>query len=303
VTLTSAQGEQVTTTVLRVVSPDGTSSDLHVVRPARQARDLVFWCPAMGVPARHYLPLAMALGARGIAMAMLEWRGVGSSNRRAGRACSWGYRELLTEDIPAGLVAAREACPDARIWLGGHSLGSQMSVLFAGLHPHDLAGLLLVAGGSPYWRCFSRPWLIRSFCALLRPLDAIFGYYPGRTLGFAGNEARGLMDDWSRSASSGRYEPNGLDIDFAARLGVLALPILALRLRDDWLAPASSRERLLAMLPAAGQEIVEISPPDLGGAPADHFAWMKAPGATAECIASRVVAAPSNHHFDPEPGG
>src|SRR3546814_18879264 len=88
------------------------------------------------------------------------WRGIGSSDRRAGRRCDWGYRELLHDDLPAGMAALRERWPQARCWLGGHSLGGQLSLLFASLHPTEFAGLLLVASGSPYWRRFRHGWLI-----------------------------------------------------------------------------------------------------------------------------------------------
>ena len=37
----------------------------------------------------------------GVAVVMHEWRGIGSSDRRAGRRCNWGYRELLQDDLPA----------------------------------------------------------------------------------------------------------------------------------------------------------------------------------------------------------
>jgi predicted alpha/beta hydrolase len=277
-----------TPSVLRVVSGDGASAELQLVGFAGDVGDVVFWCPAMGVPARHYLPLANALALRGVATAILDWRGLGSSNRRAGRTLNWGYAGLLMDDLPAALGVLRDSWPRLRIWLGGHSMGGQIAILFASLHPGEYAGLLLVASGSPYWRRFSHPWLLRLFCALLRPIAAMCGYYPGRRLGFAGNEARGLMADWSRTVRSGRYEPHGLVIDFAERLAKLRLPILALRLRDDWLVPMSSVDWLLGMLPAAFHEVQELSRYDLGGTPADHFAWMRTPEAVAKRMAETI---------------
>ncbi len=58
--------------------------------PAPIAR--LLWLPALGVAARHYLPLAQALAAKGVAVYLHEWRGNGGSSLRPSRALDWGYR-------------------------------------------------------------------------------------------------------------------------------------------------------------------------------------------------------------------
>ena len=147
-------------TIIPVSSGGGSRFELLVVAPPRACQQLLYWVPAMGIPARHYLPLAEALAVRGIAVAVHEWRGIGSSNRRAGRGSNWGYRELLQDDFPAGMAALRERWPQAHCWLGGHSLGGQLATLYASLHPGAFSGLLLVASGAPYWRRFRHAWLV-----------------------------------------------------------------------------------------------------------------------------------------------
>jgi len=279
-------------TVVRVLSRDGASIDLHLVYPADGARDLVLWLPALGVAARNYLPLARALAEHGIAVALHEWRGIGSSDRRAGRTVDWAYRELLIEDIPASLAAARKALPQARFWLGGHSLGGQMATLFAALHPHVPAGLLLVASGSPYWRTFRWSCGIALFAALAPWLAAMCGHFPGRRLGFGGNEARGLMADWAHSARSGRYAITGMTEDFEALLARLQLPVRSLRLCDDWLGPKASLQWLLGKMPQTPRELIAISAADQKGLPANHFAWMKSPQTVAARLAGAVIVRP-----------
>lgn len=271
---------------MRAIAADGAVADVHLVLPAGTARDVLLWLPALGVAARNYLPFAQALAAHGIGVALHEWRGIGSSDRRAGRASDWGYRELLTLDIPATLALTHSAFAGARLWLGGHSLGGQLASLFAALHPGQHAGLALVASGAPYWRRF--PWyrLIGVVVAIAPSIAALRGHFPGRAVGFGGNEARGVMTDWARSGRSGDYAVAGLDEDFERSLAALRLPLVALRLRDDWLAPESSLEWLLGKMPQAQRQGAIITSADLGGAPADHFAWMKVP----QAIAGRIAA-------------
>jgi len=279
--------------VVPVAIADGARSELLLVLPAQAPSSLLYWLPAMGVGARHYLPLAQALADRGIAVALHEWRGIGSSNRRAGRRCDWGYRELLQQDLPAGVAAARERCPNLPCVLGGHSLGGQLASLYAGLHPQAFAGLALVASGSPYWRRFRRGAWIGLAYALAPVLAGLVGHLPGRRLGFGGNEARGVIADWSRSGLRGRYAAAGMDEDIEALLARLRLPIRALRLCDDWLGPKASIDWLLGKMPESPREVMAISAADQGGVPADHFAWMKAPQTIAARLAGAVATDPS----------
>lgn len=276
-TTSPAAAPAITPLVLPVVAADGARSELLLLEPAEPPRHLLYWLPAMGVPARHYLPLAEALAARGVAVALHEWRGVGSSNRRAGRRCNWAYRDLLGNDLPAGLAVAHGRWPQATCRLGGHSLGGQLACLYASLHPQEFAGIALVASGSPYWRQFHRAGLIGAAYVLAPVLAALLGYLPGRRIGFGGNEARGVIADWARSGRRGCYAAAGLHVDLERALTLQERPLLALRLRDDWLGPKASLDWLLGKMPRAARQIGMITPEDLSGQPADHFSWMKAP--------------------------
>lgn len=271
--------------VIPVATADEARFELLCCLPAGDWTRLLYWVPAMGMPARHYLPLAQALAARGVATVLHEWRGIGSSDRRANRRCSWSYRELLEYDLAAGMQAVCERWPQARCMAGGHSLGGQLGALFASLHPQSFDGLVLVASGSPYWRRFRHGSLI-SLAYRTAPLLARgLGYLPGRRLGFAGNEAHGVIADWARSGLSGRYAAQGMAVDLESRLGALAIPVLALRLRDDWMVPPASLDWLLRKLGPVTQTVQVITPMDMEGTPADHFAWMKSPVTVAEHIA------------------
>lgn len=239
----------------------------------------------MGVSARHYLPLAAALATRGIAVAIHEWRGLGSSNRRAGRRADWGYRELLQLDLPAARAALHALWPHAAWVVGGHSLGGQVAMLHAALADPPCAGVALVASGAPYWRAFGHGrWLAAAY-ALAPVLARLCGHLPGRRIGFGGNEARGVIADWARSGRSGRYAAQGLAVDLERALRQVQVPILGVRLADDWLAPAASLAHLLDKAPLAPRTLVTLAPAELGGIPATHFAWLQAPEPVAASLA------------------
>ena len=275
-----------------MISADGARSELLLQRPASEKTQVIYWLPALGVAAKHYLPLAKALAERGVAVAIHEWRGIGSSNKRADRREDWGYRQLLEDDMTAGLSALRVSLPRGRLTLGGHSLGGQIAALYASLHPSQVAGLLVVASGAPYWRQFPQGRLLWVAYALAPWLARLVGHLPGRRIGFGGNEARQLIDDWARTGRTGRYAAAGMSVDFEALLGRLELPILGLRMHDDWLVPPASLSWLLGKMPRSPNTRQVITAGDLGNEKADHFGWMKTPEAVAVRIAPWLQAQP-----------
>jgi len=281
----------ISTVTKSVVAADAARSELICVEPHASPRRAMYWLPAMGVPAKHYLPLAEACAAQGIAVALHEWRGIGSSDRRASRREDWGYRQCLQWDLPAGIAQAKALWPGVEWWLGGHSLGGQLACLYASMHRDEVSGLALVASGSPYWRCFAYGAGIYAAYALVNPLSHLLGYLPGRRIGFGGNEARGLIADWSRSGRTGRYSASGLSVDLEQQLAQIRAPILALSLHDDWLAPPASLNWLLDKMPAAPRRSAVITADQLEGLRADHFSWMKVPGSVAALLGTWMAGA------------
>jgi predicted alpha/beta hydrolase len=284
---------------LPVQAGDGHRWRLLARIPQRPQRSLL-WLPALGVAAKHYLPLADALAQRDVAVFLHEWRGNGSSTLRADRGHDWGYRELLMHDLPASESAISDSVPDVPRILGGHSLGGQLACCRLALAPQAARALWLVASGAPYWRAFPPPrrWLLPLAYRFLPWLADARGALPGHRIGFGGNEARSLVRDWARTALSGRYAATGIDIDLEAAMATLHVPVRAALLRDDWLAPASSLRFLLSKLPASPVVSATLDASTLG-AKADHFAWMRTPRAIAGFLCDPSTDTVTTAHVDP----
>lgn len=269
---------------LPVGSPDGHQATLLACIP-RAPRTRVLWLPALGVGARHYLPFAHALAARGVAAFLHEWRGSGSSSLRPSRAMDWGYRELLADIHASATVAAARTAgvPGA---MGGHSLGGQLAGLHLGLHPDAASALWLVASGSPYFRAYPAPsrWALPLAYRFLPWLAKANGTLPGRYIRFAGNEARSVMADWARTALSGRYAAANMDADLDAAMARFSGQARAIVMAEDWLAPPSSVAFLLSKFRPSQRETALFDAARLGTR-ADHFAWMKKPEAVADFLA------------------
>ncbi len=268
----------------RVHCADGAEADLLLSLPA-DARVGLLWVPALGVPARHYQVFADALAARGIALARHEWRGLGSSTLRASRRSNWSYRELLG-DVANSLVAAQVAAPGVRWLVGGHSLGSQFAAMTFALHRESIAGLVVIAGGMPYWKNFPgiNGFGIRVLFAIAPLIARWRGYFPGRRFGFGGNEARGVMRDWALTGRSGSYSIATIDDDIDAALAGRDGPVLGVWLEDDWFTPRRSFDHLLAKLSRAEITTRQLTQANFDGIAADHFGWIKQPKPVVERI-------------------
>ena len=262
-----------------VHADDGHRWQLLAVIP-EQATARLFWLPAMGVAARHYLAFAQELAERGVAVFLHDWRGNGSSNLRPARGVDWGYREVLMHDLPASEAAIALHFDGLPRIVGGHSLGGQLACCHVGLSPESASQLWLVASGSPYWRAFpprSKWWLPMAYRFLPWLADRR-GFLPGRSVGFGGNESRRLIHDWARSALSGRYAADGQVVDLEAAMKRVLLDVHAGALSEDWMAPASSTRYLLSKLPLSRHRIESLDRHALGTR-AGHFEWMKQPEA------------------------
>ena len=276
--------------VIPVETSDGHTFELiHIRLPDAVAR--LLFLPGMGLSARHYIRFSQSLAGWGIETLIHEWRGLGSSSLRAAREVDWGYRELLEHDVDSSIEEAMRLPPNLPLLIGGHSLGSQLGLLAAAIRPDDIRGLLIVAGGAPYWRCF-RGWMRHALRAIFLGMPAVaglVGHYPGRRLGFAGRESKSVIRDWARSGKTGVYEPEGMAFDFEAALTELRAPVLSVRMADDWFVPQASLDWLTSKLTSAEQQVIDISAEGLAG-PADHYRWMREPETTAAAIGQWAAA-------------
>ena len=263
-----------------VEAGDGTCLPVGVFAPERGGGGPVMVCvPAMGVRARSYRLLAETLAAAGCVAVTMDLRGHGRSPVRPSRKVDFGYHELISVDLAAMVVWARERWPDRSLVLFGHSLGGQLGALFAGAFPGQLDGLVLVAACSVDHRGWRLPLNIGVLLGsqLARGVADVFGVFPGKTLRFAGVEARGVIRDWSVNARTGRYQVANAPVDYEQALRDARTPTLSVSFEVDALAPQRACRNLLAKLEQAPITEVQLDRAALGEH-TGHFGWLKSPG-------------------------
>lgn len=272
-----------------------TASDQHqfkaTVYPASSpsAPVLVFFS-ALGTPAKVYRHVGQALAQQGVHFCAPDWRGIGSSSVRAARGRDFGYRHLVELDMAAVVAAVRQRFPGAPVWLGGHSLGGQLALLYAATHPAEVAGVVLIASGSVHMPAYPPAMRlgIATVLALSRMATPVLGYFPGDRLGFGGREAAGVMRDWGHVARTGRYQPQGSTMDYEAALAQLKKPVLALNFSADTWSPEPAARALLNKLPAQSGEHWHWSAQDTENIALDHYSWLKNAPLIAPAVAQYI---------------
>jgi predicted alpha/beta hydrolase len=278
--------------ITRVRLHDGATTELRALAAVDEEAFAVLIAPAMGVSAHHYDGLVAALRARGLHAGVADLRGVGSSSIRASRSIDFGYG-VLADDLGPTSEALRAACPRTRgVVVLGHSLGGQVAVLALALGAVDLAGVALVASGTPYANAFrgSAALAVRFLAAVTPPVAALVGYHPGPRFGFGGREARTLMREWSALARHGTFALRAWSgpRDPEASLRDVETPLLAITIDGDTFAPSASMDELLAKVPRC--EVVRAYEGG-GAAPSriHHFSWVRRPDAVAARVARWIA--------------
>jgi predicted alpha/beta hydrolase len=248
--------------------------------PAVDARASVVLMAALGIGARFYQPLALALREQGLNVMLLEQRGHGDSALRPSRRVDFGFREALLEDIPAVLDRLLLLAPDKPCFLMGHSLGGHYAAITAGRLPDRVDGVIITACGSPWIGGFAGKTQrqLKLLCRLIPLFNWLLGYYPGHRLGFAGREARTLMTDWLALARTNVYQAQGLAEDLDGAIGRYPGALLSVRLADDEFAPQAAMAAVSDKFTSAAVSKVLIDEAELGDR-ADHFRWVRSPAA------------------------
>lgn len=269
VRLPRAEGTSYAVTIQPTVPFPGPASESVDGSGESAPAPVVLVVPAMGMKAGYYGPLLTALATSGVHAATTELRGhEEQGGRKAGRDYDFDNADLL-DDLDRAVAAVRGRLPGSPVLLLGHSMGGQLATAYAATH-RDVAGLLLVASGSPYWRAWSRRMLYLSQVAPV--IARLRGHFPGDQLKFAGREARSMMADWAHYARTGDFRAGTQQ--YGAQFAAADLPVLAISLEGDDLTTAESVDTLTDSLTSASVTRHHLVPED---EEINHFRWARRP--------------------------
>jgi predicted alpha/beta hydrolase len=229
---------------------------------------------ATGVPARYYHRYARFLAGHGFTVLTYDYRGIGASRPARLRGCGYRWRDWGERDFDAVLrfLAARR--PGAPITVVGHSIGG----FLPGLAPSaGLIGRMLTVGAQYGWwgnyAPSARARLFVKWHLAMPVLTALFGYFPGRRLGWLEDLPAGVAHEWSfRRKRFEHSHPRRERQQVLDRVASLHVPILAVAVTDDEIGTPAAVRRALANYAGADRAVVELDPADYGCEAIGHFA-------------------------------
>ena len=256
-----------------IASSDGAKLASRVYEPAGAGRGSVVIGGAMGVRQDYYAPFARWLAEQGWRVTTFDYRGSGESGP-SGSALRGFKADLFdwTRDYAAAIDHAKDALPNAPLYLLGHSLGAQLPGLLDNQDKVD--GMLSIAAGSGYWR-ENAPQLKRIvpyFWFVLVPLATrLFGYFPGRKLGKVGDLPAGVIMQWRKWCLNPGYSVGAEGEAVRLRYANARFPVYALSITDDELMTLRGTHSLVNLYENSPREVERLSPGDVGVKRLGHF--------------------------------
>lgn len=271
-----------------ITLPDSSTSTVSLFPAQGKEKPLVVVWPGFGMGARYYTPISEWLSERGFPVAIGELRGQGTSTARATRSSTWGYHNLVTEDYPLTISAAKDVLglpANHPVALLTHSMGGQVGILYLSssfAREQNAVGMMGVGTGSPYWKSFTgrSRRRIGLGAPVMSGVSRTLGFWPAGRLDLAGygRQAGRHVREWARLSRTNEIG-HIAGADYPAAVTSVQVPVLLTRFANDEDCTVASAEALVQHVPAAEATVEQLD----GGL--GHNRWARDP----EVVGRRFV--------------
>ncbi|MEB0044698.1 MULTISPECIES: alpha/beta fold hydrolase [unclassified Pseudomonas] len=238
-------------------------------------RPVVIINAATSVRCRHYSRFADYLFSNGFNVITYDYRGIGESRPASLKGLQATWSDWGALDFEAMLQRAQREFPGQPIDVVGHSFGGCAAGL--GASGHLIRRLVSVGAQFAYWRDYApaHRWRMFGKWHVLMPLvTMIYGYFPGKRLGWLEDTPAGVVRDWSTLTARYENRPSGRAAHTKTFANVTA-HTLAISLSDDPYGTIAAIERLLDYFTGATTAHLRITPQDIGEEEVGHFAFFR----------------------------
>ena len=208
-----------------------------------------------------------------------DYRGVGESRPATLRGFDACWIDWGCLDFDAVLRYAQESFSGRPIDVVAHSVGG--FVLGLAKSNHVICRVFTMGAQYAYWGDYAtgaKVRMVAKWHVLMPLITMLFGYFPGKRLGWLEDTPKGVVRDWVlsrerfedtwRGRSSARYpDKRALVQQFAA----VTAPTLAVSVTDDEFGTVPAVERLLAYFSNSPRTHLRISPQSISEPAIGHF--------------------------------
>lgn len=245
-------------------------------------RPVVVINPATSVRSNYYGRFAAWLSERGFDVLSYDYRGIGESRPEKMTGFDAGWLDWGRLDFEGALQYAQETFPGQAIHVVGHSVGGFLVGMAAS--SHRVSRVFTMGAQYAYWRDYARDRraeLLLKWHVVMPALTALFGYFPGKRLGWLEDTPRGVVRDWT--ARHPRFEDalrggdsslSGAErADLVGRFAAVRADMLALSVSDDEFGTVAAIQRLLGYYRGSARTHLHLTPADIGQKDIGHFAF------------------------------
>lgn len=248
----------------------------HTVRP------VVVINPATSVRSRYYARFAAFLYSHGFNVVTYDYRGIGGSRPRTLRGFNASWMDWGTQDFEGVLRFVAEEFPGQPVQVVAHSVGGFLIGLAES--NHLISRVFTMGAQFAHWQDYAqerRLSMLWKWHVVMPTLAAVFGYFPGKRLGWMEDTPRGVVHDWTarhpRFEDAYRTGPRAMTAPerqgLVDRFAQIRGAILALSVTDDEFGTVPAIERLLGYFTRSEATHLRIAPAMLGLEAIGHFAF------------------------------
>lgn len=249
---------------------DGHPLTGHWTLPAEPTRVTVIH-PATAVPQRYYLAFASWLAARGHAVFVYDYRGIGLSRSGSLRGFRASMDEWIHSDAPAAMQHARTRFPDLPLSVVGHSMGGH-ALIMNGTLTHATSAAF-VGSGSGYWgftRGLLRLQRLTVWNVLFPGFLNTLGYVPGWA-GIGEDLPHGVASQWRNRCMNPAYFESRIADEIRQNLRDLQFTVRSYAFTDDDYINPDAVNDFAQYFPEGRFELRTLSPAQAGRRSIGHF--------------------------------
>jgi predicted alpha/beta hydrolase len=246
---------------------------------AQCTRPVVIINPATSVRCRYYFRFASFLFQNGFDVVAYDYRGIGESRPSTLRHFDACWLDWGALDFEAVLRHTASSFADQPIHVVAHSIGGFVLGLAASNH---LVQRIFTMGAQYAYQSdyadHKKVGMIAKWHVAMPLLTLLFGYFPGKKLGWLEDTPKGVVRDWIfsrerfedtwRGRAAARYADKQALVH---RFSAVTAPILAVSMTDDEFGTVPAVERLLNYFGASSRTHLRISPESVSEASIGHF--------------------------------
>ena len=249
---------------------DGKMIGITVYSPQAAKNRVMIVAATGGVKQEFYEPYADFFQKQGFTILTFDYRGMGRSAPKELKGFSANMHQWAVQDIDAVILYAKNKYPQQEITYVGHCVGGEIVGLAqASQFINKLVLVNSALSCRKLWPLKER-FKIVAIRPFIRLLNRIFGYFPGKKIGYAENLPKGVMHEWANWCS----KQNGLFDAFPDNnYRKLHIPLLAFTFSDNWNSPVKAVQELLNRFASACITWHHLKPADLNRKQIGHYGF------------------------------